>query len=115
MQTVVATTNDDIGLDFTVRTNLNPGLAPWAVPLRVGHEHVGGGGVRDAGAGPQQFLEQTLSLTLASARAPALLKAMLINGSRSLGAPYDYQVQSSINYQGWGLPSPLTNIITRAP
>jgi subtilisin family serine protease/subtilisin-like proprotein convertase family protein len=33
---------------------------------------------------------------------PALLKAMLINGSRATGF-YNFQAQSSINYEGWGL------------
>ncbi len=40
---------------------------------------------------------------------PALMKAMLINGARSLSnSPYDFQVQNDINYQGWGLVN-LTN------
>jgi subtilisin-like proprotein convertase family protein len=36
---------------------------------------------------------------------PALLKALLINGSRSSGTVYDFQVDPLLNYQGWGLPS----------
>src|ERR1700722_9060977 len=37
---------------------------------------------------------------------PALLKAMLINGSRSLGLQYDFNVNNSgANVQGWGLPN----------
>jgi len=39
---------------------------------------------------------------------PALMKALLINGARSLGVPYDYRVTNSFNEQGWGLPN-LTN------
>ena len=41
---------------------------------------------------------------------PALLKAMLINGARSMGHSYNFQVQNNINFQGWGkvsLPSSL--------
>ena len=41
---------------------------------------------------------------------PALMKALLINGARSLGAPYDYRVTNSFNQQGWGLPN-LTNCL----
>ena len=42
---------------------------------------------------------------------PALLKAMLINGSRSLGAQYDFNVNTEVaNEQGWGLPN-ITNSI----
>ncbi len=48
---------------------------------------------------------------------PALLKALLINGARSLGGFYDYNMQSSTaNEQGWGLinisnsiPASMTN------
>ncbi|MBT5928327.1 MAG: S8 family serine peptidase, partial [Verrucomicrobia bacterium] len=36
---------------------------------------------------------------------PALLKALLINGARSSGTVYDYQIDPLINYQGWGLPN----------
>ena len=37
---------------------------------------------------------------------PALLKALLINGSRSLGGVYDFNTQTSgANSQGWGLPN----------
>jgi subtilisin family serine protease/subtilisin-like proprotein convertase family protein len=36
---------------------------------------------------------------------PALLKALLINGARSSGTIYDYQIDPLVNYQGWGLPN----------
>src|SRR6185369_1737907 len=41
---------------------------------------------------------------------PALLKALLINGARSAGPLYDYQVQTLINSQGWGVVN-ITNSI----
>ena len=41
---------------------------------------------------------------------PALMKAMLINGSRSIGSLYDFQVQTTVNNQGWGMPN-LTNTL----
>jgi subtilisin-like proprotein convertase family protein len=34
---------------------------------------------------------------------PALLKALLINGAVPFNSIYNYQVQNTINYQGWGL------------
>ena len=47
---------------------------------------------------------------------PALLKALLINGARSSGELYNFQVDPIINFQGWGLvnldnslPASLTN------
>lgn len=36
---------------------------------------------------------------------PALMKALLINGSRSLTELYDLSPQKVFNYQGWGLPN----------
>lgn len=36
---------------------------------------------------------------------PALMKALLINGSRSLSRNYDIAAKSAANYQGWGMPN----------
>lgn len=36
---------------------------------------------------------------------PALMKALLINGARSLTANYDLSVREAANHQGWGLPN----------
>jgi len=60
----------------------------------------------------QQFLQSPqIGITNPS---PALLKAMLINGSRVLGVQYDFNVNTSgPNEQGWGLPN-LTNSIPRS-
>ncbi len=57
----------------------------------------------------QEFFEQRL----AQPYSPALLKALLIHGARSLGPQYNLEVRSQINYQGWGLPT-LTNIFPAA-
>ncbi len=53
---------------------------------------------------------------------PALMKALVINGARSINPIYDYQVQNSINFQGWGLvnltnslPANLTNTVVGVP
>jgi len=48
----------------------------------------------------QEFFERDLAVTNAS---PALYKALLINGARSLSATYGHEVKNNINYQGWGL------------
>src|SRR5205807_347818 len=61
----------------------------------------------------QEFFEQRLAVT----NSPALMKALLINGARSLGAPYDFQSRSSTNSQGWGLvhlPNTLPPSLTQA-
>ena len=41
---------------------------------------------------------------------PALMKAMLINGARSMGNGYNFQVQNNVNYQGWGQLSLPTSL-----
>ena len=46
----------------------------------------------------QQFFEERQLTT-----SPALLKALLINGARSVDQRYDFQIDPTINYQGWGL------------
>lgn len=46
---------------------------------------------------------------------PAMMKALVINGARSAGSLYNFQVQNSINYQGWGLinlPNSLHGTLT---
>ena len=48
----------------------------------------------------QEFFEQQVGVT----NSPAMMKALLINGARSAGSLYDFEVQNTINYQGWGLP-----------
>ena len=56
----------------------------------------------------QEFFQQRLKIT----NSPAMMKALLINGARSIGGRglYDFQVNSPINFQGWGqvnLPTSL--------
>ena len=61
----------------------------------------------------QEFFQQRLGRT----NSPALMKALLINGARSVGNLYDFNVTSPVNSQGWGLinlpatlPGGLTNV-----
>ncbi|HXT39183.1 MAG TPA: S8 family serine peptidase, partial [Candidatus Angelobacter sp.] len=60
----------------------------------------------------QEFFEQKLKRSFS----PALMKALLINGARSVNPDYDLSPSSVINLQGWGLvnitnslPTALTN------
>jgi subtilisin-like proprotein convertase family protein len=66
----------------------------------------------------QEFFLQRLGRT----NSPALMKALLINGARSVGNLYDYNVTSPVVSQGWGvinlpatLPGALTNSATANP
>lgn len=57
----------------------------------------------------QEFFERELDRPWS----PALMKALLINGARSASSLYNLEVQSQVNYQGWGLPL-LTNVLPAA-
>jgi len=52
----------------------------------------------------QEFFEKTLE----RGYSPALLKALLLHGSRSVNSDYNLDVGKVLNLQGWGLPN-LTN------
>ena len=52
----------------------------------------------------EEFMENRSGVFSPSNRpSPALMKALLINGARSVGDLYDFDVQTTINFQGWGL------------
>lgn len=90
------TANDD-GY-FTELKKLNDELAPYyrfesgtsmATPAVTGYIAL-----------MYQFFIEKFGMT----NSPALMKALLINGSRSTDNIYSYGVQDFINYQGWGRP-----------
>jgi subtilisin-like proprotein convertase family protein/subtilisin family serine protease len=104
--TTIVTTND-LGNYYTVLSNLNNSIsstnAEPGVPPNYYRYESGTSMAAPAVSGTlalmQEFFEQRLRVT----NSPALMKALLINGARSAGNLYDFQVQSTINYQGWGL------------
>ena len=64
-------------------------------------------------SGVLALAEDYFTNTLVVTPSPALLKAMLINGSRSVGS-YTLAVTNGVNFEGWGLVNitnslPLTN------
>jgi subtilisin-like proprotein convertase family protein len=68
-------------------------------------------------SGVLALMEEFFAARMRVTNSPALMKAMLINGARSVGGPYDFQVRNAINYQGWGevflptsLPGTLSNL-----
>ncbi len=66
-------------------------------------------------AGVLALMEEFFGQGLKRTNSPALLKAMLINGARSLGSPWDFCVTNPLNAQGWGrlnLPTSLPGILT---
>lgn len=113
----VITTND-LGNYFQVLSNLNNSIANTngTGPHYYRYES-GTSMAAPAVAGTlglmQEFFEQRLHVT----NSPALMKALLINGARTIANIYDFRVRSTINYQGWGminLANSLPNTISNA-
>ncbi len=93
---------------YTVLSNMNNALRPYYV-YQSGTS-MSAGAVSGTLALMEEFLQSHSQLGITNP-SPALLKAMLINGSRSLGSAYNFQVNTeTANEQGWGLPN-LTNVI----
>ncbi len=94
-----------------VLSNLNNGLGPF-------YRFESGTSLAAANASGvlalmQEFFQQRLGRT----NSPALMKALLINGARSLAGTPGFQIQAATNSQGWGLihlpnsiPGSLTNL-----
>ena len=116
VSTEIITTND-YGNEFEVLSNMNDSLGsgpPYYYRYESGTS-MAAGDVSGTLALMQEFFQQRLGRT----NSPALMKALLINGARSVNTIYDLEVTNSINYQGWGLvnltnsvPTALTNLNT---
>ena len=100
-------TTNDLGDYFDVlRTNLNDQLLSTN---GVFYRYETGTSMSAAAvSGVLALMEDYFTNQLKYNPSPALMKALLINGARSINGQYDFQVTNSINYQGWGLPN-LTN------
>jgi subtilisin-like proprotein convertase family protein len=115
------TTTNDLGNYYTVLSNLNQSIGTFN-PSSTGpgpyYRYETGTSMSAADvSGVLALMQDYFTNTLHATPSPALLKAMLINGARSDGN-YDFQVQNSINYQGWGLinlPDSLPLGITTNP
>ena len=95
--TVITTTNDQ-GNYFQVLSNLNATLAP-------SYRYESGTSMSaPAVSGALALMQDYFTNTLRATPSPALLKALLINGARSVGNYY-LVVSNAVNFQGWGLPS----------
>lgn len=99
----VITTND-LGNYYEVLSNLNNSISGTNPSAPHYYRYESGSSMAAADVSGtlalmQQFFEQGLHVT----NSPALMKALLINGARSAGSLYDFEVQNDINYQGWGL------------
>ena len=82
---------------FQVLSNLNSGLDPF-YRFESGTS-LAAASVSGTLALMQEFFQQRLGQT----NSPALMKALLINGARSLTNLHGFSVQAATNAQGWGL------------
>jgi subtilisin-like proprotein convertase family protein len=101
--TLYVVETNSLGDYFQVLSNLNTALMPDYV-YQSGTS-MSAGAVSGMLALMQEFLETRMN----TVPSPALLKALLINGSRSINLQYDFNVQTfGPNEQGWGMPNMAT-------
>jgi len=93
--THIITTNGS-GNSLVVLSNVNNTLGPW-------YRYESGTSMAAADvSGVLALMEDYFTNTLKTTPSPALLKALLINGSRQVGN-YNFNEADARNYQGWGL------------
>jgi subtilisin-like proprotein convertase family protein len=94
--TVSIYTTNDVGDLDSVLQGMNNAIGPW-------YRYESGTSMSAAEvSGVLALIDDYFTNTLQMIPSPALLKAMLINGSRSVGS-YNYGLTNGVNFQGWGL------------
>lgn len=114
LTTILITTNE-YGNYFEVLSNLNNQLGPF-------YRYESGSSMAAASvSGTLALMHEFFTQRLGRTNSPALMKALLINGARSVSDLYDFQVNNNINFQGWGLvnlpnslPGALSNLVGNA-
>jgi subtilisin-like proprotein convertase family protein len=106
---VILTVTNDVGDYFTVLKKLNEPLKPY-YRYEAGTS-MAAPKISGMLAMLQEFCATNLGGFFASNRpSPALMKALLINGARSLSGTYNLNPHAAINHQGWGIPSMSNSI-----
>ncbi len=59
------------------------------------------------------LIQEFFAKNLATTNSPALNKALLINGARSVGIQYNLQTRTTANHQGWGMVNISNTIPSR--
>lgn len=100
------TTNDQ-GNYFEVLSNLNntiSGDPDSATPPHYYRFESGSSMAAAAASGTLALMQEFFATKLNRTPSPALLKGLMINGARSIGGLYDFEVKKNeSNSQGWGL------------
>lgn len=61
-------------------------------------------------SGVLALMQEYYELRVGRTNSPALMKALLINGARTVASIYDLQVRNTVNSQGWGLADIRTSV-----
>lgn len=93
---------NEYGDQLTVMSNLNNSISSGA-PHHYRYES--GTSMSAASVSGMLALMQQFFQERGVTNSPAMMKALLINGARSVDSSlYNFLVRNTINYQGWGLP-----------
>ncbi len=100
---------NDLGNYLQVLAGMNDALGP-------DYRYESGTSMASADVSGVLALMQEFFQRMGRTNSPALMKALLINGARSVGPLYDFNPHGAVNFQGWGLinlptaiPGALTN------
>ena len=94
---LLLTVTNNVGTYYTVLKQLN-------APLRPHYRYEAGTSMAaPAVAGFLTLIQEYLGTNFNIQPSPALLKALVINGARSLSPNYNLQINAPVNHQGWGL------------
>jgi len=104
LYTEIITTND-LGNYLEVLRGMNDQLSQW-------YRYESGTSMSAADISGMLALMQEWFAQHQLTNSPALNKALLINGARSVASRYTFRPQARLNIQGWGLPNLTTTIPT---
>ena len=94
---LLLTVTNNVGNYYEVLKQLNAPLQPYY------RYEAGTSMAAPAVSGFLALIQEYLGTNFNIRPSPALLKALVINGARSLSPNYNLQINAPVNHQGWGL------------